>query len=873
MTPTKSQIGAQRKLLRIFEESVPRIAGGESLQAFCDWFGERAKSTLGMLFTPDPADPDWSRRLALAMARGLWGHVPVPALRWRVQALPKPDRNAPCYCASGRKFKQCCTDLTDLGAPMSPEEALAVLLAKMAPERLNGESLRQIAPASLAHAAMTIAQKHGQARVADLLEPLFLFPAGLDARYDQVFEILMDALLDLGQEVRREKLVRIVSGCPDKSLSTSARCRHVTMLVDRGEFEQAWALFGDTQRMNPNDPQLLHLELVTLLAQGRSDEAALRAPMLAAKARKLGETELAAVLLAMGRDGLRGIHEQQASEFDLDQEEQAWLALLRAFPQVVLPEQVRALFDVTTTPPIEDDDRPVLEFRPVKALEAIERRWRKRFAVGTPMLTMLDGEADSILDEPGEAMQFLTRHPQAWLSVNVLDDLLMAAREMVEEAETPAPLLAAARALAAYALEVCRALAPAESSRVMWGMLDSRPFLRVLAQAIEFARQAGDAEHAETLMRRSLALNPNDNHGWRDLLVLRCLSTGRAEEALRWLDRYPDDMAPAAHNRALALFMVGHKAEAEAALRTAHAEAPNMTRALLADVLDKPPDDDGPGVVVGGDNAAFFYRGEMRPAWVRSGALAWLSALDLPVLKPRRKTRARAGSTRRKRRAEPANDRQDGGVDASFPSPLKAGDVKALKANFPEYERLRGFLTAIAWSPGIVMPNAWLPGVMAMCPLASGQGDEPPSIVQMNEVLGQVMNLCNHFNSLVLTGPTKGDAPLEGLGTGGVPDWDWRLWAAGFVQGAEFGASQWRAAGLPVKSDRMPFKALYGVAAQAPGRPKGWRATDAMDQPLLTGIDLDPEPVQATLQRAMNTIWQVVAPMRQRRVAGGGPGE
>ena len=47
------------------------------------------------------------RAIAYAMFREIWNRVPRPDHGWRPQPLPKPERNGPCPCGSGRKYKQC----------------------------------------------------------------------------------------------------------------------------------------------------------------------------------------------------------------------------------------------------------------------------------------------------------------------------------------------------------------------------------------------------------------------------------------------------------------------------------------------------------------------------------------------------------------------------------------------------------------------------------------------------------------------------------------------------------------------------------------------------------------------------------------------
>lgn len=848
----------------ILEDAVARIAGGEPLQSFCDWFGACLVPSPESAAEVTADERDQARRMVLAMARKLWSGVPLPGQHWRRHSLPKQERNAACYCGSGHKFKHCCADLASMPDLIDPEHALGLVVASMVPQHTSRAQLLQIPPSALTMAASKMLHEHGPQRVVQWLEPLFLESAGLDERHEDAFELLVDALREVGQEVRRQQVVDVISASANKQLATSARGRHVSMLADRGDYEAAWELFHATQRLSPNDPQLLHLELVLLLSQGRNQEAQLRGPLLAAKARKLGYLELGTMLEALARDGLAAMEALAPPDEELDFEEQQWVNLLNSAPAKVDASHCRSLHNLTTLPPIEGDTLPVLGVVPNKALATTERRWRKRFPVQTPMLTDLDGDASSVLDETEAVQAFLAEYPDAWYSVNVLDDLLLAAREMEQESGTHAVVLGA-RALAAHAIAVCRALADGEPRRVLWGVQDSRPFLRCIAQAIEFARQMHDAEAAESLMRWSLALNPNDNHGWRELLVQSCLQTDRAGEALQWLDRYPHDMVPAGHNRALALFALDQREAAEAVLRQAHDEAPALAVALLPEMLDAPPDEEGPGVILGGALHAFYYRDDMRVTWVQTGALAWLRSLNLPPPKPAKRVKAAKQAKKGKTDADerPVSVRMLGQQMQAAAGPSD-GDIERLKADFPDYQRLHGFLTAIAWSPEMAMPNTWLPSVLAMYQPASGAAGQPSTLDEMNRVLRDVTQLSNHLNSAVLSQDAQGEPPVDVLDTDAAAI----VWSAGFVQGAEHCAAQWRSAGFAVKHNKLPFKALYALAAQAPVAPGNWRATNDEEQPLLAGLECDPVPVRELLANALRTLWRGIAPIRQRRMAG-----
>jgi len=856
---TLSNSPQQKSFEAVLSEAARRVIGNEPLASFCDWF----PISIGPLMELGD-DADLSRRMLLTLARRFWGGVPLPARQWRPQALPRVERNDRCYCGSGRKFKHCCSEFDSLPNLLDPEHALGLVLGSIPPEKLTAAVLRQIPAAALAAAAITIKRDTGNAAVVQLLEPLFEDTASLDARHEQVFDLLVDALYELGQEARRDDLVRRMSSSPDKTLAAAARCQRVAMLADRGEHDAAWKLLHESQRLSPNDPQLLHLELLTLLSQGRTQEAAMRAPLLAAHARRLGDPELAQGLLEIGRGGVEAAARLGQDDFDPVEEDQAWIDLLKLAPATLDAGRCRSLYVLERMPPLEGDTVEVLGFQPRKPLADIERRWRKRFPVEVPMLVELSGDADALLDEPQAVATFLGKHPDAWLSVQVLNDLLIATRLMVESSGTPAVLFAVS-GLCAHTVRVCRALTEGDSAacRVWWGMMENRPFLRAVAQAIEFARECGELDRAYELMRWCLALNPNDNHGWRELVVQHCLAKDGAEDALQWLDRYPDDMPPAGHQRALALYLTGQHAAAETVLRAVHAESPRMVAALLPDTLDQPPDDEAPGMLLGGEEEAYYYRVAMRPVWVRTGALDWLRALKLPaqVAAARGKTAAKAKKASKAGAAAGKFVPVSGGfAPAKPPGAFSPTQDKRLRKQFPDYARVRGYLTSIAWSPGMVMPNIWLGPLLEMKQSAQPASAKAPTLTAINAMLNDVMGLYNQLNEVVLTHDPHNPPP------DGMEDTDLRAWAAGFVQGAEQCASHWRSTGFAVESDKMPFKALYTLAAQAGTTHTAWRATNTDGQVLLTSLAPDPSAPRDLLASGLRPLWQVIAPIRQQRV-------
>jgi len=847
------------------EPAIQRLWANESLSDFCAWF---ARQELGEQPPASAAEADWLRRARLSLARVFWSHMPVPANRWRARPLPHPARNDPCHCGSARKYKQCCQEFANLKPPIDETGMLTMALSQASPDLLDPQQLHQLPPEALGEAALNWNDDGRAEDTLRVLEPLFLQHLGrLNARHELALDAVLDALLKLHQERRRRDLARHVSTSPVLQLATTARARLITILCDNGDYPGAWALFETARRLAPKDPQLWSLEMTLLLSEGRSDEARLRGPLLAAQARKSGHPELAEALIELAREGLHAVAESLSETLASEPGAQAWLAIARALPEQTAGEDWQALYADTREsagPPPATGKRPLetpaaertATLQPLKALTDIERRWHRRWPVSKPDLTALWSEnADHLLEDRQGVLQFLREHPKAWLSFDILDDLLLASSDW-RDARLPAQLLQASQRVLDHAIAGLRALLGPGHAELPWLVMGNRPALRLLAQAIELARLRHDVAGEEALLHWGLALNPHDNHGWRHLLTPLLLEQSRFAQALELFARYPDDFPPSEHLRALALFALGRKTEAETVLRAAHVAYPRIMDALWPDVLDPPRSDSSFGMTLGSAEEAYHYRLETRALWLRSGALAWARTLGLPPAPPEKKAApARA--------ADPAKARHP--LQGVRTPVFSKAHEQHLRQHF-DYPRLHGLITAVVWTPQLMMANRWLDAVMAL-----RRGDAPePDIDALQHTLDIVMRLYNRLNLELLRTPPAKRAPLTALGKLLEQEpADVFTWAAGFVEGAELARGAWRGAKRPIKSDDGAFGALHRLAAQAAPGPGGWRASNEQEQPLLVGIEAAAPAPKVMLTQALEDLWQVVGPIRHARLAGG----
>ena len=76
-----------------------------------------------------------------------------------------------------------------------------------------------------------------------------------------------------------------------------------------------------------------------------------------------------------------------------------------------------------------------------------------------------------------------------------------------------------------------------------WLILDTRPYMRALADLSRAYQHAGCHSEAIEILQRLLDLNPSDNQGIRYPLVVTLLATQRMEEARQLLDKYREGSA------------------------------------------------------------------------------------------------------------------------------------------------------------------------------------------------------------------------------------------------------------------------------------------------------------------------------------------
>jgi hypothetical protein len=601
------------------------ICSEPSAEAFVTWFHRTVPKVMPALLAkvdPTPAEVDKFLRVA---ALNLFADLPQPAHDLQRVSQPRPGRNDPCACGSGKKYKQCCGEL-DM-PPLFGNMNLLRYVLDAYPKRRLGEVVSS--KASIEEVADTARQwnEWGEdTRVVAMLEPYFAGTGPLAHRLSPLFDVLMDSWLTLGKPGKRDRLLGELVMRGDRPLKSDALQRRTTMMADSGYYAGAWLCFKQASELNPNDPALSFLEVTTLLSEGRTLEAQTRALWWAdflARQRDPQLNEVIDILRKMAQDPHGGMMNVAASA-DAD------LQRLHALFLAASPPAVRHSFEVFPQgDELNGTQLLASDFEPDAELAQLEERWSEVFQQAKPSMTTVQNEADDVWDNAPDWLDLLEKNPALWCSFDVLDDLVMAA-DTVHLAGVQQRLLVPLAERAAEQLRITlesKGHADGDAVQCPWGVHSHRVALRPVAHLAFVCAETGNWQRFMELTHWLVfELNPHDNHGFRDGLSGAYVRFGRWDDVLALSARYPDDMPTLTLNAVLATFVLGDRTEATRLLKLAEEIYPAAVKMLLEKAPKPVKPDGGHGVLAGGKYEAWLYVGTMREFWEQQEALDWARA-------------------------------------------------------------------------------------------------------------------------------------------------------------------------------------------------------------------------------------------------------
>lgn len=162
------------------------------------------------------------------------------------------------------------------------------------------------------------------------------------------------------------------------------------------------------------------------------------------------------------------------------------------------------------------------------------------------------------------------------------------------------------------------------SSRIPWSYLENRPFLRCLHGYAWALREDGRMNEALDAFKEILDYNPDDNQGARDILMDMYLEKLRYGDAVELAARYDDDASPSImYGKALALFLLGRKSEADETLLEALSFNTKVAQELMKKKHTKTIGPIQGCITVGGWDEAYEYWETQGKYWTKD-AIEWL---------------------------------------------------------------------------------------------------------------------------------------------------------------------------------------------------------------------------------------------------------
>jgi hypothetical protein len=503
---------------------------------FLSWVRERLLKYAGP-DSPLLADMNLGRAMAFAWARAVWNGLPLNAAGTRPRPMPEPGPDDPCPCGSGKRFRECC-----LAVPMMPPLTQEVLwpyvLANIPPaERDELLSSNRIPRAALIEFAAHLLELRRCVEVIAALEPRLAAP---ERYHDEDMAILLHLLCEAygmtsnGARSKLKLLMEITERAPRSPLRSEAWQRLATIYMDRGDSDGAWTALRHAQHDNPQADELGALEVELLVAGNRMEEAKRRAGELAAALASHGvapDDPRFEYLSRMSVDPTdrsnTGSYKVQGAGGGL----RDWL-LQVADRETVVYQLVPVRTASATAPVVLSADPvvPPLASKPPtlhlvlecpRSLLKMQQMWHDVCPLPKPFSEQDQPfRGDNVWEAALESgwTEFLLLHPEAFDSLDVLDDLATAIGRHTQ-AHAPwvdALLLGPVLTRAAQLVET--ACANIGEGTLAWTSAENRPALRALFRLFQQNLGHNNTAVAIRVGERLLGLNPADEHGVRAVL-------------------------------------------------------------------------------------------------------------------------------------------------------------------------------------------------------------------------------------------------------------------------------------------------------------------------------------------------------------------
>ena len=472
--------------------------------------------------SPLISDANLGRAMAFAWAQAVWNGLaqcglPASTFGNRPRQMPDPERSDPCPCGSGKHFQDCCLPIPLL-PPLTQEVLWPYVLANI-PQAERDELLSSshIPRAALIEFAAHLLDLRRHLEVIAALEPRLGAP---ERYYDEDTAILLHLLCEaygMSADGARKKLKLLretTERAPRSPLRSESWQRLATIYMDRGDSEGAWSAFRNAQLDNPQADELCVLEVELLVAGQRMEEAKQRA-----------------------REWVETLSSQGVSQDDPRIEFLARMALNPLDPVTYTVQGAGGplrdwLLHVMDRKParhrlVAMGASPRFKIAAPPELVRIQQLWHDVFPLLKPFSAQdqpFDG--DGVWEPRVEARwcEFLRQHPEAFDSLDILDDLATAVGRHTQAQSAWVDALLLTPLLTRSAALVDLACQDAGEVVLPWAVEENRFALRAAFRLFQQQVGSHDRVAAIATAQKLLRLNPADHHAVGPALanLIRC---------------------------------------------------------------------------------------------------------------------------------------------------------------------------------------------------------------------------------------------------------------------------------------------------------------------------------------------------------------
>ncbi len=156
-----------------------------------------------------------------------------------------------------------------------------------------------------------------------------------------------------------------------------------------------------------------------------------------------------------------------------------------------------------------------------------------------------------------------------------------------------------------------------QKSKLPWGIMENRPFLRALFQLANVYADNGNFEQACLKGEKLLQVCPNDNLGIRERMIDFYMLTEQYQKIIQLCDSYAEDMlANIAFGKVLAYCYQDKLDKAEKEWHIAKDNLPEVAHEILKKRHPRPRGiDNSYGIEIGSKDQAYFYWQDMGEWW------------------------------------------------------------------------------------------------------------------------------------------------------------------------------------------------------------------------------------------------------------------